>query len=116
VTMVGPDLPVIAESVVWLCRASPHPFPVGVQWPIPAFRPCRHRFTASAYRHEMTARFATGNEVVGSLRQLDRGTRVDHSTAPKRATTLDAQQVDNAHVDVSGFNAAGGAEREPISG
>jgi putative transposase len=31
----------------------------------PHFRPRRHRLTANAYRHEMTARFTTWNEVVG---------------------------------------------------
>jgi putative transposase len=31
----------------------------------PHFRPRRHRLTADDYRHEMTTRFATWNEVVG---------------------------------------------------
>ncbi|MGH3711155.1 MAG: IS6 family transposase [Pseudonocardiaceae bacterium] len=31
----------------------------------PHFRPRRHRLTAAQYRHEMTSRFATWNEVVG---------------------------------------------------
>jgi putative transposase len=31
----------------------------------PHFRPGRHRLTAPAYRHEMTARFATWNQVTG---------------------------------------------------
>jgi putative transposase len=29
------------------------------------FRPRRHRLTAAQYRHEMTTRFTTWNEVVG---------------------------------------------------
>ena len=31
----------------------------------PHFRPRRHRLTAAQYRHEMTTRFTTWNEVVG---------------------------------------------------
>ncbi|MGH3868405.1 MAG: hypothetical protein ACRDQ4_20255 [Pseudonocardiaceae bacterium] len=31
----------------------------------PHFRPRRHRLRADAYRHEMTSRFTTWNEVVG---------------------------------------------------
>jgi putative transposase len=31
----------------------------------PHFRPRRHRLNAGAYRHEMTTRFTTWNEVVG---------------------------------------------------
>jgi len=31
----------------------------------PHFRPHRHRFTASAYREEMTTRFTTWNKVIG---------------------------------------------------
>jgi putative transposase len=31
----------------------------------PHFRPRRHRLTAIQYRHEMTTRFTTWNEVVG---------------------------------------------------
>jgi putative transposase len=31
----------------------------------PHFRPRRHRLTDAGYRHEMTTRFATWNEVAG---------------------------------------------------
>jgi putative transposase len=31
----------------------------------PHFRPRRHRLTAAQYRHEMTTRFTTWNQIVG---------------------------------------------------